>query len=45
MTALDGDFAPTEEVDDVRWLPVHDARRLLSYLRDVDVLEVFESGP
>ena len=44
MTAVDGDFAPTEEVDDVRWLPVRDARRLLSYLRDVDVLEAFESG-
>jgi 8-oxo-dGTP diphosphatase len=44
MTVVEGDFVPTEEVDEVRWLPVQDARRLLSYLRDVDVLEAFESG-
>ena len=44
MTVVSGEFAPGEEVDEIRWLPVDDARRLLSYLRDVDVLEAFVSG-
>jgi 8-oxo-dGTP pyrophosphatase MutT (NUDIX family) len=41
MTVGDGAFVPTDEVDDIRWLPVDDARRVLSYLRDVEVLEAF----
>lgn len=41
MTAVDGTFEPGDEVDEVRWLPVEDARRLLSYDRDRDVLDAF----
>jgi 8-oxo-dGTP pyrophosphatase MutT (NUDIX family) len=44
MTVVDGEFAPTDEVDEVRWLPVEEARRVLTYLRDVDVLEAFLRG-
>ena len=31
-------FEPNDEVDEVRWEPVDDARRLLSYDRDREVL-------
>jgi 8-oxo-dGTP diphosphatase len=31
-------FAPNDEVDEVRWLPVREARALLSYDRDRDLL-------
>jgi 8-oxo-dGTP diphosphatase len=41
MSAVGGDFSPTEEVDEIRWLSVDRARRLLSYDRDVEVLEFF----
>jgi 8-oxo-dGTP diphosphatase len=44
MTVVEGTFAPTDEVDEVRWLAADEARRLLSYLRDVDVLEAFSAG-
>ena len=39
MTATGGDFVPTDEVDEVRWVPLERARSLLSYARDTDVLE------
>ena len=39
MTIEDGSFTPTEEVDELRWLPAVEARSLLSYDRDRDVLE------
>ena len=41
MGVVGGAFAPTEEVDEIRWLSLDRARRLLSYERDVDVLDVF----
>jgi 8-oxo-dGTP diphosphatase len=31
MRAGDGDFAPDDEVDEVRWVPVEEARAMLSY--------------
>ncbi len=39
---VDGRAAPTNEVDEVRWLPVAQAERLLSYDRDLDVLRALE---
>ena len=39
MTATGGDFVPTDEVDEVRWVPLEEAGSLLSYARDTDVLE------
>ncbi|MBA2629472.1 MAG: NUDIX hydrolase [Thermoleophilaceae bacterium] len=32
-------FAPNDEVDEVRWAPVEEAARLLSYERDIEVLQ------
>lgn len=38
MTPVGGDFEVNDEVDEVRWLSVDDARALLSYGLDCDVL-------
>jgi 8-oxo-dGTP diphosphatase len=40
MRPLASELAFEHEVDDARWLPVEDARALLSYPRDVAVLGV-----
>jgi 8-oxo-dGTP pyrophosphatase MutT (NUDIX family) len=34
MRALEGDFSPTGEVDELRWLPPAEAAKLLTYERD-----------
>jgi 8-oxo-dGTP pyrophosphatase MutT (NUDIX family) len=36
-----GTFAPNEEVDEMRWLPVAAARKTLTYERDREVLDDF----
>jgi 8-oxo-dGTP pyrophosphatase MutT (NUDIX family) len=41
MTVKKGSFEPNDEVDEVCWLGVDDARRRLSYPRDEDVLDAF----
>ena len=42
MRPLSGGFEPTDEVDDLRWLTPAEARELLTYQRDVELLdEVF----
>ena len=38
MDALDGEFAPSDEVDEMRWLELTIARRALTYERDRDLL-------
>jgi 8-oxo-dGTP diphosphatase len=38
MTPAGGEFRPTDEVDEIRWLPVDAAMAQLSYPRDRDVL-------
>ena len=38
MEPLEGAFAPTGEVDEVRWLPLDRAGELLSYERDAELL-------
>ena len=38
MTASGGEFTPTDEVDEIRWVPVETAGSLLTYGRDIDVL-------
>jgi 8-oxo-(d)GTP phosphatase len=40
-----GSFQPNDEVDDLEWLPVPEARARLSYQRDVAMLDEFASGP
>lgn len=37
----EGAFVPGDEVDEIRWLTVPDARARLSYRRDLAVLEAF----
>jgi 8-oxo-dGTP diphosphatase len=39
MTPLSGEFTPTDEVDELRWLTPDEARELLTYQRDVGLLE------
>jgi 8-oxo-dGTP diphosphatase len=41
MTIEDGAFTPTDEVDEIRWVTPAQARWLLSYDRDRDVLDAF----
>ena len=41
MDVLGGGFRPNREVDEVRWLPVDDAKAALTYARDRDVLDAF----
>lgn len=41
MRAETGTFTPNDEVDELRWLGPAQARALLSYRRDIDVLERF----
>ena len=38
MRIVAGTFAPTEEVDEIQWLPGPDAATLLSYSRDLVLL-------
>lgn len=38
MEPLDGSFAPNDEVDEVRWLPVNEAGQALTYSHDRSVL-------
>jgi len=42
MTPIDGAFEPNDEVDEVRWLSLADARARLTYERDQPVLASFE---
>jgi 8-oxo-dGTP diphosphatase len=39
MRALEVDFEPNDEVDELRWVAPSEAAALLSYARDRDVLE------
>ncbi len=40
MAATGGSFSPNEEVDELRWQPLDDASRLLSYPRDQELVAV-----
>ncbi len=40
MTILDGEFAPNDEVDEIRWVRLEQARECLTYERDAMVLDV-----
>ena len=39
MTPVAGSFTPTHEVDEVRWLPLADARELVTYTHDRQLLD------
>ena len=38
MTAGGGDFRPTDEIDELRWVPLREADLLLTYPHDRDLL-------
>ena len=42
MTAVEGAFEPHGEVDDVRWMPLPDAIRMLSYEHDAEVIRALQ---
>jgi 8-oxo-dGTP pyrophosphatase MutT (NUDIX family) len=44
MAPIGGELAFRHEVDDARWLPVDEARGLLSYERDAAVLDALQSS-
>jgi 8-oxo-dGTP diphosphatase len=41
MTAVEGAFASNHETDEARWLTLDEARAMLSYAHDVEVLDAF----
>ena len=45
MAPLDGEFTPTAEVDEVCWLPPERAAGLLSYKRDLTVIDALSAPP
>ena len=45
MEPVSGDFVPNSEVDEILWLAVPEALRVLSYAHDRPVLESFEPPP
>ena len=42
MTPTDGTLAPANEVDDARWVPPDEARRMLTYAHDRRILDGFQ---
>ena len=44
MTPVAGRFTPTDEVDEIVWLPVEDAKAVLSYERDRPVLDALRDA-
>jgi 8-oxo-dGTP pyrophosphatase MutT (NUDIX family) len=44
MRPLGGQFRPTPEVDEVRWVPVPEAVDVLTYDHDRDLLRAFDPG-
>jgi 8-oxo-dGTP diphosphatase len=45
MRAEGGIFTPSREVDELRWLPVPEAMKLITVDRDRDLLKTFSAGP
>jgi 8-oxo-dGTP pyrophosphatase MutT (NUDIX family) len=43
MEALDGAFAPSDEVDEMRWLELTIAQRALTYERDRDLIATLDT--
>jgi 8-oxo-dGTP diphosphatase len=44
MDAVDGEFVPNEEVDEVRWLELHAAADLLTYEHDQELVAGLAAG-
>jgi hypothetical protein len=43
MDPLDGEFAPSTEVDDMRWFELPMAQRALTYERDRDLIATLDA--
>jgi 8-oxo-dGTP diphosphatase len=43
MVSVQGEFTPTEEVDELRWVTPEEAGRVLTYERDRDVVSALTS--
>lgn len=43
MKPVAGIFAPANEIDDVRWVPIAEVPEALTYMRDVELLSRFEA--
>jgi 8-oxo-dGTP diphosphatase len=44
MSPVSGEFTPTDEVDEIRWLTRDEAAALLSYGRDQALLDAVQTG-
>jgi 8-oxo-dGTP pyrophosphatase MutT (NUDIX family) len=44
MAAESGSFTPNVEVDELRWIPLADAARVLSYERDQELLAILTAA-
>ena len=44
MDVLEGEFAPSDEVDEMRWLEMAIARRALTYEHDRDLLAMLDAA-
>jgi 8-oxo-dGTP diphosphatase len=42
MSVIEGDLEPANEIDAARWAPLEEARDLLTYDRDVTILDLLE---
>jgi 8-oxo-dGTP pyrophosphatase MutT (NUDIX family) len=42
MTPIEGELAPTNEIDEARWVPLDDAAGMLTYARDRELLKRLE---
>lgn len=45
MTGCEGELSAHNEIDAARWVPIEEARRLLTYPRDRALLERLSEGP
>jgi 8-oxo-dGTP diphosphatase len=45
MRPLDGRFEPSDEVDELRWVPLEEAADLLDYEQDRELIESAASAP
>ncbi len=42
MTPIAGELGAANEIDDARFVPIAEARSLLTYARDVELLDLLE---
>jgi 8-oxo-dGTP diphosphatase len=45
MEAISGEFAPNEEVDELRWVTLDEAYELLTWDRDLELIDLLRVLP